>query len=83
MADRLLAARKRQDLKVILFTSCHRAEGRTTLVLTLAALCRAGPFAPCWSMLTSLARCWLGSWAFALTSGSTMWSRAAGHLRTP
>jgi protein-tyrosine kinase len=36
MADRLLAVRKRQDLKVILFTSCHRAEGRTTLVLTLA-----------------------------------------------
>ena len=25
-----------QNLKVILFTSCHRAEGRTTLVLTLA-----------------------------------------------
>jgi Mrp family chromosome partitioning ATPase len=32
----LLAARQRQNLKVILFTSCHRAEGRTTLVLTLA-----------------------------------------------
>jgi capsular exopolysaccharide synthesis family protein len=32
----LLAARQRQNLKVILFTSCHRAEGRTTLILTLA-----------------------------------------------
>ena len=36
MADRLLEARDRQKLKVLLFTSCHRAEGRTTLVLTLA-----------------------------------------------
>jgi len=36
MGQRLLAARQRQNLKVILFTSCHRAEGRTTLVLTLA-----------------------------------------------
>jgi protein-tyrosine kinase len=36
MAQLLLAARQRQNLKVILFTSCHRAEGRTTLVLTLA-----------------------------------------------
>jgi Mrp family chromosome partitioning ATPase len=36
MAQFLLAARERQNLKVILFTSCHRAEGRTTLVLTLA-----------------------------------------------
>ena len=32
----LLAARQQQNYKVILFTSCHRAEGRTTLVLTLA-----------------------------------------------
>jgi capsular exopolysaccharide synthesis family protein len=36
MAQHLLVARQRQNLKVILFTSCHRAEGRTTLVLTLA-----------------------------------------------
>jgi protein-tyrosine kinase len=36
LAQSLLAARQRQNLKVILFTSCHRAEGRTTLVLTLA-----------------------------------------------
>ena len=36
LADSLLAARDRQHLKVLLFTSCHRAEGRTTLVLTLA-----------------------------------------------
>ena len=27
---------QRQGIKVLLFTSCHRAEGRTTLVLTLA-----------------------------------------------
>ena len=32
----LLVARQQQGLKAILFTSCHRAEGRTTLVLTLA-----------------------------------------------
>jgi protein-tyrosine kinase len=36
LADALVLARERQQLKVILFTSCHRAEGRTTLVLTLA-----------------------------------------------
>lgn len=36
MADRLIEVRDRQRLKVLLFTSCHRAEGRTTLVLTLA-----------------------------------------------
>jgi protein-tyrosine kinase len=36
LARFLVAARQRQNLKVILFTSCHRAEGRTTLVLTLA-----------------------------------------------
>jgi protein-tyrosine kinase len=36
MADRLIEVRDRQNLKVLLFTSCHRAEGRTTLVLTLA-----------------------------------------------
>jgi Mrp family chromosome partitioning ATPase len=35
-ADRLIEARDRQGYKVLLFTSCHRAEGRTTLVLTLA-----------------------------------------------
>jgi Mrp family chromosome partitioning ATPase len=36
LADTLLAIRLREHLKVILFTSCHRAEGRTSLVLTLA-----------------------------------------------
>lgn len=36
LADTLTATRDRQHLKVLLFTSCHRAEGRTTLVLTLA-----------------------------------------------
>ncbi len=36
MADRLIESRDRQNIKVVLFTSCHRAEGRTTLVLTLA-----------------------------------------------
>ena len=36
LADALVLARDRQHLKVLLFTSCHRAEGRTTLVLTLA-----------------------------------------------
>jgi Mrp family chromosome partitioning ATPase len=36
MAHIVLEALSRQNRKVILFTSCHRAEGRTTLVLTLA-----------------------------------------------
>ena len=36
LADLLIEARDRRGLKVLLFTSCHRAEGRTTLVLTLA-----------------------------------------------
>lgn len=36
MARLLLEAHQRQGVKVLLFTSCHRAEGRTTLVLTLA-----------------------------------------------
>jgi protein-tyrosine kinase len=36
LADLLIEARDRQQLKVLLFTSCHRAEGRTTLVLTLS-----------------------------------------------
>ncbi|WP_435008345.1 CpsD/CapB family tyrosine-protein kinase [Tundrisphaera lichenicola] len=36
LADALIAARDQQLLKVLLFTSCHRSEGRTTLVLTLA-----------------------------------------------
>ena len=35
-ADLLAEARVNDGVKVILFTSCHRAEGRTTLVLTLA-----------------------------------------------
>ncbi len=36
LADALLDSRDRGQRKVLLFTSCHRAEGRTTLVLTLA-----------------------------------------------
>jgi protein-tyrosine kinase len=36
MGDRVLEARERAGVRVLLFTSCHRAEGRTTLVLTLA-----------------------------------------------
>ena len=36
MADALIQARDQKALKVLLFTSCHRAEGRTTLVLTVA-----------------------------------------------
>lgn len=36
LADALIEARDRQHIKVLLFTSCHRAEGRTTLVLALA-----------------------------------------------
>jgi protein-tyrosine kinase len=36
LAEALVVARDRQHLKVLFFTSCHRAEGRTTLVLTLA-----------------------------------------------
>ena len=36
LADRLAAIREERRLKVLLFTSCHRAEGRTTLVLCLA-----------------------------------------------
>src|SRR5271156_3662252 len=48
MADSLVVARQQQGLKVILFTSCHRAEGRTTLVLTLA---RALARHPCRTVL--------------------------------
>jgi protein-tyrosine kinase len=36
MARLLLGVQQRQGKKVFLFTSCHRAEGRTTLVLGLA-----------------------------------------------
>jgi Mrp family chromosome partitioning ATPase len=36
MAEILIGAREEKNLRVFLFTSCHRAEGRTTLVLTLA-----------------------------------------------
>lgn len=36
LADHLVQMREERQLKVLLFTSCHRAEGRTTLVLTLA-----------------------------------------------
>jgi protein-tyrosine kinase len=36
LADTLIESRDRRNLKVFLFTSCRRAEGRTTLVLALA-----------------------------------------------
>lgn len=36
LAEALLDARDRRNVRVVLFTSSHRAEGRTTLVLTLA-----------------------------------------------
>ncbi len=36
LADALIEVRDAKGIKVLLFTSCHRAEGRTTLVLTLA-----------------------------------------------
>lgn len=36
LADMLVETRASRQMKVLLFTSCHRAEGRTTLVLTLA-----------------------------------------------
>lgn len=36
LADILDQARLRDQARVVLFTSCHRAEGRTTLVLALA-----------------------------------------------
>jgi Mrp family chromosome partitioning ATPase len=48
LAEHLIAARRRQNLRVLLFTSCHRAEGRTTLVLTLA---RALSRHPCRTVL--------------------------------
>jgi protein-tyrosine kinase len=35
MAEFLLTTRRERNVKVVLFTSCHRAEGRTTLLLTL------------------------------------------------
>jgi Mrp family chromosome partitioning ATPase len=43
LADALLAARAQFRFKVLLFTSCHRAEGRTTLVLTVARALARGP----------------------------------------
>ncbi|RUL88812.1 CpsD/CapB family tyrosine-protein kinase [Tautonia sociabilis] len=36
LADRLIEARDLEGVRVLLVTSCHRAEGRTTLVLTVA-----------------------------------------------
>lgn len=36
LGDRVLEAREKAGVRVLLFTSCHRAEGRSTLVLTLA-----------------------------------------------
>jgi Mrp family chromosome partitioning ATPase len=43
MAAFLIQARHQQNLRAILFTSCHRAEGRTTLVLTLARVLARHP----------------------------------------
>jgi protein-tyrosine kinase len=43
LADLLVEARDRRHLKVLLFTSCHRAEGRTTLILTLARALASRP----------------------------------------
>ena len=48
MAELLVQCQQRQNLRVVLFTSCHRAEGRTTLVLTLA---RALSRFPCRTVL--------------------------------
>ncbi len=48
LAEVLIEGRHRQNLRAILFTSCHRAEGRTTLVLTLA---RALARHPCRTVL--------------------------------
>ena len=48
LAELLIEGRRRQNLRAILFTSCHRAEGRTTLVLTLA---RALARHPCRTVL--------------------------------
>jgi protein-tyrosine kinase len=48
LAERLIDARRRQNLRAFLFTGCHRAEGRTTLVLTLA---RALARHPCRTVL--------------------------------
>jgi len=48
MADYLVQCRDRQNLRAILFTSCHRAEGRSTLVLALA---RALARHPCRTVL--------------------------------
>lgn len=46
LADALLDARDRQGVRSVLFTSCHRAEGRTMLVLTVARVLarRSGRF---------------------------------------
>ena len=43
LADALTHARDRHHLKLLLFTSGHRAEGRTTLVLTLARVLARRP----------------------------------------
>jgi capsular exopolysaccharide synthesis family protein len=43
MARLLVDAQERHGKKVFLFTSCHRAEGRTTLVLALARALARGP----------------------------------------
>ena len=36
LADGLIAVREAHQTRILLFTSCHRSEGRTTLVLALA-----------------------------------------------
>ncbi len=83
MAEFLVQCRERQNLRVILFTSCHRAEGRTTLVLTLA---RALSRHPCRTVLVDadltgpmLARL-LG---LRPRSGWMTWSRTDGRSPMP
>ena len=84
MADRLLDVRDRLRHKVLLFTSCHRAEGRTTLVLTLArALARRpGRTVLVDADLTGpmLAR---APGPAGLGSGWTTWSRRGTRWPTP
>lgn len=43
LAEVLLQRSRKERNKVLLFTSCHRAEGRTTLVLTLARVLARKP----------------------------------------
>ncbi|MGE3819728.1 MAG: cobalamin biosynthesis protein CobQ [Isosphaeraceae bacterium] len=44
LADVLIAARERSGTRVVWFTSCHRSEGCTTLVMTLARTLATRPW---------------------------------------